>query len=328
MEKYSEKQQKIIKDLQILGTGAQAFFQDALELFDNGSIRTKQHLISHLMREIESALQEILRFIFPINVDLKKNDSNQNHKFKIKQCLNVLNIAEDEPIAKFWLELGEQNGDYNLAKLAHRDNLDYRRMSKDFVLQWEGFENFLERILDRIKSVYFKFINKIDSLLNIQTPQKKDIDYLTRILPKTGQFYSYFLNHLKYVDWFEPLFYNSYLQLSQDYIEANSNSSNFYWPPLAYLRTLCTFEEFDKVWKVIESLPDSDSIGYHLEITKLVLLLPEDYQGNWLDHELGWIIKLRFEELLDPEPYRNLLLNLFKSKPKEVLDFSRIYDYP
>lgn len=321
MENFTEKQQKILSDLQILGTGAQAFFQDALELFDNGSIRTKQHLISHLMREIESSLREILRVIFPTNLDLKKVDQNQKHKFEIKQCLYLLNISEDELDAKFWLELGEQNGDYNLAKLAHRDNLDYRRISNDFVLHWKRFENFLERILNRIKSVYFNFINQIDQLIQIQTPQKKDIDYLTKILPKTGQFYFYFFNHLNSVDWFDPLFNYRYLQVSQDYIETNSNSCNFHWPPLAYLRTLCAVEEIDKVWKVIESLPESDSIGYHLEITKLVLLLPEDYQGNWLDHELGWIIKLRFEELLDPEPYRNLLLNLYKSKPKEVLDF-------
>lgn len=132
---------------------------------------------------------------------------------------------------------------------------------------------------------------------------------------------NYIYENMQSVEYYDFLSVNGHLTIGEDSIEANSNSSNFYWPPLAYLRTLCTLEEFDKVWKVIESLPDSDSIGYHLEITKLVLLLPEDYQGNWLDHELGWIIKLRFEELLDPEPYRNLLLNLFKSKPKEVLDF-------
>lgn len=279
------------------------------------------------MREIESSIREILSFIYPEksnNPDCEALGEDL-HLISINKCLNILRILDKDETAIFWKKLGKKKGVYNLAKNAHRDNLDYRRFSNDFLSYWNDFEQFLELVLDKLNLIYFKFISELDQLLSIENPGNAELYAVKKKLPKLGQFFHYFMVNCKSINWFETLYNSGHLSVSKDYIQANSDAYSFYWPPIQYLNSLVQKEKYDLVWKVISAIPDTDSSGFYSQITSLVNKFPIEFRIQWMQRLIPWVKLNADQEIPNSEPFRVLMRDLLDSKPSLVLDFMKFF---
>lgn len=128
-----------------VGPGAEAFFRDACGMLSaSPQLHTVTHLVTHALREVESAVRAVLPEL-PHEVvsesrgselvDLVEGravdtvDPNRRtprpapaktkHRTKIRATLDDLGIAHDDAVAEFWLSLaGQEPG--SLPSRAHR----------------------------------------------------------------------------------------------------------------------------------------------------------------------------------------------------------------
>ena len=114
------RQEKIHRLLTISGLDRR-FYQDACRLMsEQPQYASTSHLVSHLLREIDSALRKVLETGSDQQVEGKNG-----HEKSIKIVLNALEIPESEPVAREWLRFAG-NDDYRLDKRAHRSALSVR----------------------------------------------------------------------------------------------------------------------------------------------------------------------------------------------------------
>src|SRR5699024_11480624 len=83
------RHERIYKKLQFIGPGPAAFFEDALKImFDNNYVlKSEVHLVSHIFREIESAVRDAIR---------RPEEKIDGHKNDINYILKKLDIPRSE----------------------------------------------------------------------------------------------------------------------------------------------------------------------------------------------------------------------------------------
>src|SRR5258708_6144168 len=100
----------------LVGPGAAEFYKDACHLISNQSyLASTSHVVSHLLREIESALRAVLKSLTgPIDkINEKCKECGQvietlNHKAAILLIVKALHIEESDPLTQSWLSLPGQ----------------------------------------------------------------------------------------------------------------------------------------------------------------------------------------------------------------------------
>jgi hypothetical protein len=98
-----QRQRRIYEKLShLVGPGPSAFFKDACYLMNNpNTLENTSHFVAHCMREIESALRDVLRPIQEFsNSNLNSIDFSDRHKMEIQQILRSLEIPENDETAK------------------------------------------------------------------------------------------------------------------------------------------------------------------------------------------------------------------------------------
>lgn len=117
------RQERIHKRLSIVGSGPAEFFYDACRLMaTQPQFKSTTHLVSHLIREVESSVRAVLE---PLRSDFENGGKSKedSHKAEIKAILKSLGIPESDPIAELWLSFAGQSNERALHRRAHRDNL-------------------------------------------------------------------------------------------------------------------------------------------------------------------------------------------------------------
>ncbi len=140
------KQQKIYDNLLIIGPGPAAFYLDACKIMeDPNQFKSSIHIVGHLLREIESAIRDVLLLVSRREKSLlhkKKSKKKILILKKLKKILSALGISEEEPIYKFWIDIAKkQEGSKKLYKFAHRSGLRYRVLQKDFIDFWNKMQD-------------------------------------------------------------------------------------------------------------------------------------------------------------------------------------------
>src|SRR5215211_6554042 len=96
------RQERIHKRLGIMGSGPAEFFYDACRLMViQPHLKSTTHLVSHLIREIESSVRDVLEPLRSHDQEIKKGQDS--HRFEIRAILKALAIPETDPIANLWL---------------------------------------------------------------------------------------------------------------------------------------------------------------------------------------------------------------------------------
>ncbi len=197
----SPLRERIHRRLGLVGEGPQAFYRDALRLVTGPQVESTTHLVSHLLREIESALRDVLEPIAHYEGRVKAKGT-QTQEQEVRLILGELGLSETEGPGAGWLEI-VQTG---LHELAHRRSLERPRpVDEQFQALWAEMEVVLDAVLERFESRFLELHDEADRLLAKPVPSKADLKYLKDYLPNNSVTRHYFFNNLQHDGWLEPL---------------------------------------------------------------------------------------------------------------------------
>lgn len=303
------RQQRIYQRLKKAGDGPAAFFLDACRLMSiQPPLETTTHIVGHCIREIESALRDLL---VPLGRDPRQPESNkllaeirrvlvaasvplddplavrwqdialaeggENHKTEIRTILGAVGIAESEEVAVMWLRLAGTKKTPRMADRAHRSGLSTRPLDDEFRAFWSEVQFVLDAVLERFESRYLAYIEVLKRLLAKDVPNTEDVATLKNAIPRTVVTYRYFFERLEAPGWFKEL-------RRKHFFEA---PFPWYWPQAVYLRKIVRMLPQD-VLNVMLSVR-TDGFWTHVELATAARELPLPLMSEWARHEARWI---------------------------------------
>jgi len=311
-----ERQERIFRRLGLVGPGPTSFYSDACRLMNsNPPFKATTHLVAHLMREIESAIRDVLG----IMIDKNNNDNkrtNSQHKYEIRLILKELGIQETDSIGESWL--GIANSENNLATQAHRHNLlDPRPLNHSFEDLWEKFVTILDGVLEKFESRFLKIIVKIDQLILLQNPTINDVKKLNETIPKNVVTYQYFFSKLPSYNWIKPLKAHRMFQHPPNPIQHNGGYINPPWPESQYLARMAKLAA-EIVLNTILEIPETDNIRIHVDFVDAACAMPAYLSAKWTEKEIEWIKQQQEVSFLLPQKYEQLISHLVKGGQENV----------
>ena len=178
------------------------FFADACGLLaGDPPSSTVTHLVAHLLREVESAVRAVLQ---PAGGSGKGSGADK-HRVSILAVLDELGIPHDDPTAEFWLGMTGQDNPNGLAIRAHRLALEAPRPADNaFTDLVNGFEELLDRLLQRFEARYMSVFSRLDELLRVTGPAAAHVTQLRNNFPQNQAALGYFFARAD-AAWVTPL---------------------------------------------------------------------------------------------------------------------------
>jgi hypothetical protein len=326
----SPRQDKIIKKLnQLLGPGPASFFEDACRLMAlEPNLPSTTHLVSHLLREIDGSLidvlnpftdnasqfrverkdqvqqQEILSVLheFGITKDtplaqalINSIEKEETQRQKILSILNEFDIAQDNPLSKTWLNSVGSDNNNGLHKWAHRNNLDKpRSVDEEFLKFYLEMEDVIYSVLNLLETKYLVIYKQLDDLRKKENPSKKDISTFKRSIPNNFAVYSYFFKDLNNPNWLRPLFDNGFFSSPSAPIENKEEQTISYpqWPQSMYLVSMAPIEP-DFVSGIILKI-DTDNQVILTDLLDAIYRFPYQIAAKHAEQICKWNIKFSY----------------------------------
>jgi hypothetical protein len=303
------RQERIHQRLQLVGSGTPSYFKDICRLRDTQPLfDTTTHLASHLLREIEKSLRDVL-LVF-INISDKPKDDG--HKWEIRQILKGVDIPDDNPIATLWLRHAP-----TLARRAHRDNLLPPRPADDTFQQFlDEMESVFDVVLTSFESKYLNVHAVLDTKLLIENPTNGDAKWLKVNVPNNQAALGYFIDRLNNPNWLAPLLAEGLFDRPPAPIYESEKNTTFFppWSLSKYLIRMSKVESVDVKNLVGEILLGIESTNFiiHLDILEATCSLPDDLANQVAEKELVWLRTLRSIGHLVPDKFSDLTVYLAK----------------
>ena len=327
------RQARIHRRLGLVGEGPQAFYRDAVRLLGGPIVESTSHLVGHLLREIESALRDVLEPVTHYEGQIKKKAQGV-HEQEVQIILRDLGIGEAEGPGALWLEIARRG----LHGLAHRRSLDRPRPFDDqFRELWDEVESILDIVLERFESRFLDLHEEADRLLKKPTPSEADLKYLRDYLPNNPVTRFYFFGNLQYLGWLQPLadsgFFSDPPAATRD--EAAGTIGFPQWPIATYLDRMAAYPAAQSgVVKILLTVPDTDNVSVHTALADVVLKLPASQATRLVDRIATWVSLSSFGLL--PEKAGEIAMRLAAANRKakafsllrSVLDPARIQKNP
>jgi hypothetical protein len=347
----TDREQEIYKGLKSIGPEIAAFFSDAVKIAES-DFDTKPYLLSHLSREIESGLRDILT---PKNdeeaIYCDKCSSQINRKIGHKESIiKSLGLNEENEFVKKWHKTANQ-----FPKYAHRHGAwKSPREKQSFDDIWRDFVDILEYLVGS----YYALAERIDSIVKMDKPTEPIMKSLKNIF-ETESRYVYFFSNLKSIEWLQTLFDEGYFdgKLNPEPILKDDDPNLVsipYWSILNYLEHVSQINAQnpnDEISALLVSIiniivsyrkPDGNRIeNFRTDssIFKIICNLPGsqitkthlDFVESTFDSKWEGLIGYDFGELIDRLlllANKELLLNsisiLLKFKIDETKPFDKI----
>lgn len=276
------KQREIYEGLRSIGPEISAFYLDGVRILKGDDFETKSYLLAHLAREIEGGLRDVLSHKAEEKTEKNKLGKGLGHLASIAIALGV-NV--DDPLVKKWFKVA---GDFH--RYAHRRGVMGIPRSKS------EFENLLkefEDILFNLVGTYYSLLDRVDRILQYETPTKEIIDTLPNLLEVDAR-RSYFFRNLKSCQWLKPLKEDGYFAPENNpKPQEISNQHGYYrvpvWHALNYLENIAnknaenpSDETTNLLIEIINSIANhKDEKGERIEnrrtdwvLTKIISTLP------------------------------------------------------
>lgn len=306
------RQRRIYRRLLLIGPGAAAFYQDACRLMKGSVIASTTHLVSHLLREIESSLRNVLK---PFIKSDEKAPKGEIHIWQIREIIKGLDIPATDPVALAWLRLPDN--DYGLHKRAHREDLASPRALDDGYRRfWNEMEGILDTVLEKFEGHYLESHRKLDELLIKEKPTSADAQWLRLNTPNNLVSLGYFFNQLTDPKWLTPLITEGLFkhppeperELKDDQILINHSP----WSQSRYLVRMAKINLPDVQQMVFDVLLDVETENFliHLDIIDAACLLPPELAAQLAAKELSWVEQQNSIDHLLPEKLATLITYL------------------
>lgn len=302
-----QRQSRIHKRLKLVGSGPAAFFKQACMLMsDDNPLPSASHLVAHLLREIESAIRDVLE---PQEaVDKSLQITRNSSKFEILNILNYLEIPNDNAVAQMWIKL-------NLHKYAHRSALeDPRPIDDEFRGIWDSFQAVLDRILDVYEAKYLDVYDILDKLVAISKPSKDDVKVLRSKVPNNTNTYDYFFGRMSTTEWLPFLIKTNFYKHPPGAVREDKGTLYYpVWPQTKHLARLAQQVGFNAQKPILDallSIPRTDNVMIHDDILDIACSLKPDLAAKIAEKELEWIKEQEHLFFIIPVKFGKLITHL------------------
>jgi hypothetical protein len=308
------RQARIHERLQrLVGLGPAAFFYDACRLMEESPFyQSTTHLVSHLLREVESALRDVLEPVSRWSEMTKKarGDPQQGHKQEIRRILAALDVPTDDPVAQMWLQLAGTSSEGALHRRAHRSSLaSPRPVDNGFREFWRNTQSVLDAVSARLEVRFSAYRTLMDELAAKDQPSPQDINTLCEHIPNSLITRVYFFTRLKSPAWVQPLRVSGVFKEIPGLIRHEDGIGSPVWPAAEYLKRVVAAVP-DEVGKVLLQAPETDNHGAIADLAELACVLPREVAAEWASRTAGWTAKQDFLSFGLPRGLGALISNL------------------
>jgi hypothetical protein len=305
----------------LVGPGPAAFFLDACRLMEEGKpFQSTTHLVAHLLREIESALRDVLEPIsrWPERKKATKNNSKEAHADEVLCVLAALDIPEGDPVAKAWLGLTNQSAEGALHRRAHRSSLMAARpLDAPFLEFWESMQVVLDLVLTRLESKFLAYREKLDKLLAKDAPDANDIALLRGNIPNSLITWQYFFAELRSPLWVKPLREAGVFEEIPEPLEVEGGISCPPWPAADYLQRSLT-KVSDEISSILDDAPLTDNWRAVYQLADFACQLPVDTAIRWTVKTIPWLESEQFMGFGLPRRLAELAQSLARRSASET----------
>lgn len=313
----------------LVGVGPAAFFADAVRMlqgpprasFAPGTdgedragdaserLETASHLIGHCMREVESAVRELLisGIAMPPKPKQKKGRArtgaatpqDETHLRQVKAILADFGIPLAAGPALFWLDLATRNSKQGLNRRAHRNHQGPPRQVDDGLRgAWDSFVGLLEVLLDTFEARYTASVyQRLDRLAANVSPTDNDVSELKQ-LPYTDATHRYFFGKVTSPEWLPMLKDAGFFDHPPDPVQEEEGFRLPPWPQADYLARVAPNLP-TVVREIIETVQTSNT-NIQWQLVEIARDLPIDESVKLVPTIRSWVSELRRFEYVDP----------------------------
>ena len=304
------QQERIYRRLLLVGPGPAAFYKDACRLMaTDDQLESTTHLVSHLIREIESSLRDVLDPLMQRpEQSNKKGESDNTHETEIRAVLKGLGIPETDPVALAWLELAMRKSQRALHARAHRDALARaRRVDDEYRQFWNSMQSVLDVILEKFESRYLELHAQLDELLAIQNPKEADANKLRGQVPNNRVAFGYFFGKLSTAAWLEPLKAAGFFKNPPDPERDLENGTIHFptWPESQYLSRIAPLAP-QAVLEIALEVPTTENPHVHDDLADVAVALPAALAAalvpkakEWIGFPFHWLLPKKLGEIIE-----------------------------
>ncbi len=290
------RQESIHRRLRLLGEGPAAFYRDACKIADSTvSLETGAHLLAHAIREIESAIRQVLLPAdYPPPLKCRECGNRPGaHRSQVEAILKAYDFAPDDTVFISWMRLCDSD-DLSPHSLAHRSSLgDPRDMSTTTVELWAVTESFLYRLLDRFEARFGDHLPFLADLLQKPQPGKKDVSALLSRVPNNEVTAEYFFTRAS-ASWLEPLRRGGVFARPPSSRRSDDGVERFpVWYPSKFLARLAESERDPGVLRAIGEialeLAATDNPWVRYDVAVALQHCPSDLAAGIVPFVEGWL---------------------------------------
>lgn len=293
----------------LVSEGSAYFFVDACEIVARRPpLKTTTHLVGHLIREVESALRQVLRTLPTAHqlLESSRAKGDQRHLAEVDAILAALKLEQDDT-ARLWASFVGRSGWH---QVAHRQNLRWpRRADEAFVARFDDFVDVLDVVLDAAEANYAQVTKALDELRRKPAPENAaDVEALITHLAPGATALAHVFETLA-SGWLVPLRENGVFSDPPDVQFHDGGSYSFpRWPQGEYLARVAS-EVAHEVAATIEVIPTCDNELVHLSFLRAACSMPPTEAARVAIHEAVWL-EAHFWSVGLPEAVQDLVIHL------------------
>ncbi len=283
-----QRERRILEQLKsLVSEGIAAFFLAACRNMASEKTPACSNIVAHLLREVESAIRGILD---PVSGKSKQD----SHAKSIDRCCNSLDIPFDGLLRRNWhLVIGGESRNGFHAR-AHRSGLDMPPpITKEFKDWWDLVLATFDGILKQHEDHYAQIFITLDELLQITSPGKAHIGFLTNRIPRSHAAQWYFFKRLEHPGWLRPLRKKGFFR-NIPAIEMDKEQETIAFPPwpagqyLERMAKVAGKQNQREVLNIIRYTPKTDNYSVILNLIRAALNLPDEELRTLAPVALRW----------------------------------------
>ena len=289
------RQREILRRLQLVGGAPASYFADACRLMAaEPPLESQTHLVSHLLRELNSGLLGALEPMVPPEDWPEKGAADRQAKM-IDAICDALRVPVGDPLRRSWKTFSRKP-----AELAHRRGLVAPRpVTREFEDYWELGEAVFHAVTQRIEANYAENLPRIEQLAKGSPDIRAYRDTMLHSTVALDRFYA-----LAGVEWLGPLRDDGAFDNPPPLV-ANEEGMYAYprWPPGRFLARVAA----DAPREVIEIGRDleTDNPEAHESLTEAALQMEVsdavalvEQIGQWLENPIHWRLPFKARDLI------------------------------
>jgi hypothetical protein len=289
------RQREILRRLRLVGGAPASYFRDACRLMaKEPELESQTHLVSHLLRELNSGLLGALKPMVSPEDWPKKGTEDAQAKMIGAAC-DAMRVPADDQLRRSWKAFSRK-----LAELAHRRGLVAPRpVNRDFEEHWELGEAVLHAVTQRIEANYAENLPRIEQLASGEPDIEAYRDTMLHSTVALDRFYS-----LAGVEWLEPLRKDGAFDHPPPLV-ANEEGMYVYprWPQGRFLTRVATAapREVIEIGQALEtSNPEAQeslvAAACSMEVSDAVALV--ERIEEWLRNPIQWSLPFKARDLV------------------------------